>query len=169
MSKTNPSDYGILQVRKLADKTRGERKPRWDPDTGEKFLVNPATGLDEPWPTLGWEPYGELPKRTALAASTADAWASEGLLEFDTGDRPMGGIVMRPGGPEHDPWRVDKDKGIPHTFRHCDAITLRFLSGPVRYLVTENPDKWHDGPEGEDRAGDLGADVRNRYLLELEG
>lgn len=161
--------YGILQVRKLADKSRGERVARYDPHTGEKTLANPATGKDEPWPTLGWEPIGDLPTRTAVSTSTMRRWIVEGFVTGDTGDRPLGGIVMRPGGPESNPWLIDPEKVIPHTFQHFDHVTFWFLSGPVTYRVTENPDKWHDGPAGEDRAGDLNAEVRNRYLLTLEG
>jgi hypothetical protein len=152
-----------LRIRKLADKSTGERLERWDPETGEKYLLNPANGLREGWPLLGVVPEGDLPKHAVIPTSFVELGIRDGWITVE-GSR----IVTRPGGPEHDPWRVDPEKGIPHVRRHVDAIVLGFITGPARYVVTENPDKWHDGPPGEDRAGDPGAEVRNYYLATLE-
>lgn len=156
----------MLVVRKLADTSQGERVARFDPDTGEKKLVNPLTPGDdhEPWPLAGVEFVGDPPKETTVSTGWVDAGRIDGWIVME-GQRP----VVRPGGPSEDPYRVDPDKGIPHTFIHADTIVVKTVQGDVRYRVTRNPDKWHDGPEGTDAVGDPNAVVEHYYTLELEG
>lgn len=156
----------VLTVRKLADKTSGERVTRYDPDTGEKKLVNPATPGDdhEPWPLAGVQIIGTPPTVTTASTGWVDNAAREGWVTIE-GQR----AVVRPGGPPEDPYRVDPAKGIPHVFRHADALVLHTVDGDVRYRVVAQPDKYHQGPEGTDAVGDPTADVRHFYVLELEG
>lgn len=148
----------ILTIRKLADTSSGERVARWDPETGERFLVNPATGQREPWPLLGVQIEGEVPASTTLPTGTVERAREEGWLSLE-GER----AVVRPAGPADAPFLKQ------HTFVHADAIVLHLIDGDVRYRVTRNPDKWHDGPEGTDVAGDPTARVEHYFTLELEG
>lgn len=148
----------ILTVRKHADTSTGERVKRWDPETGDSFLVNPATGQREPWPLLGVSIEGEVPEETTVGTRFVDGGRSEGWISVE-GEK----AVVRPAGPSERPYLKQ------HTFVHFDAITLHTLAGDVRYRVVRNPDKWHDGPEGTDVAGDPTARVENFYTLEREG
>lgn len=148
----------ILTLRKIADTSSGERVPRWDPETGEKFLVNPATGEPEPWPLLGVQIEGEPPETTTIGTTVVERARQEGWLSLE-GER----AVVRPAGPAHAPYLKQ------HTFVHADALVLHLLDGQVRYRVVRNPDKWHDGPEGTDVAGDPTARVEHFYTLEREG
>lgn len=158
-------DLGGLRVRKLADKTDGDRIVRFHPETGEKMLVRPeriaaegfdyATMTSEPWPLAGVIIEGEKPRRCVVSTSFVDRAVGEGWASL-VGDRRQ----HRPGGPPDDPWRVT------HTFRHGDVFVLHTLDGDVRYRVAENPDKW---PESKNDAGEgFGGDVCWTYLLELE-
>jgi len=162
MAQTETIHTG-LRIRKLADKSAGERLKRYDPETGESYLLNPATGRREGWPLLGIVPDGDLPKHAIIPTSFVELGIKDGWITVE-GSR----AVQRPGGPPGDPWQIDPAKGIPHVFRHVDAITLGFTGGDARYLVTQQPDKYHDGPAGEDRVGDPTAVVRNFYLATLE-
>lgn len=150
----------ILTIRKVADRTAGDRIRRFDPETGEPFLVNPTTGAAEPWPLAGVqiENEGGAPMETTVSPQFIRRGVAEGWIEV-AGDQ----VVFRPGGTEDDPWKTT------HTFIHYDAIVLKTLEGDVRYRVTENPDKWHSGPEGTDVVGDPDAEVRHFYTLALEG
>lgn len=148
----------ILTVRKHADSSVGERVKRWDPDTGESFLVNPATGAREPWPLLGVSIVGDPPAETTVASAFVDRARSEGWLSLEN-ER----AVVRPAGPPGQPYAKQ------HTFVHADAVVLHLMDGDLRYRVTRNPDKWHDGPEGTDAVGDPTATVENFYTLALEG
>lgn len=162
MAKTQTPHRG-LTIRKLADMSSGERLRRFDEETGESYLLNPQTGRREGWPLLGIVPEGDLPAHAIIPTSFVELGIKDGWIRVE-GSRS----VTRPGGPEHDPWRIDRDKGIPHVFRHVDVIVLGFTTGDVRYVVTDQPDKYHDGPAGEDRAGDQLAEVRHFYLADLE-
>src|SRR4051794_9879076 len=104
-----------LRIRKIADKTAGERVRRFNAETGEPFLINPATGDPEPWPLLGLEVVdsngakSDPPKNTRVPTKWVVRGSAEGWLTL-VGER----LVHRPGGPVEDPYR------ITHTFTHAD-------------------------------------------------
>lgn len=148
----------ILTIRKLADTSRGERITRFDPETGERRLVNPATGQPEPWPLLGISIEGDVPEQTTVPTSFVENGRREGWIEVE-GER----AVVRPAGPPGQPYLKQ------HTFIHADAIVLRLIDGDLRYRVVHQPDKYHDGPEGTDAVGDPTARVDHFYGLEREG
>lgn len=128
------SDYTVLHVRKLADRSEGERVVRFDPVTGERKLVNPDTPGDdhEPWPLAGVEIVGEVPERTTVSTRWLDTAVDEGWARRE-GER----LVRRPAGPPTRRWAVD-----PHTFVHADEVVLSTVDGEVRYRVTHQPDKY---------------------------
>jgi hypothetical protein len=168
-----------LAVRKLADRSEGERLVRFlarnvqvdedgnaliDPSQVERILFNPATPEleHEPWPLAGLEVDGEPPARTRVGTRWVDGLAAEGLVTFEN-ER----VVHKPGGPPSSPWRVT------HTFRHADAIVFKTVNGELRYRVTRQPDKYDGGPENgtgkpTEAAGDPETSVDWFYDLELE-
>jgi len=176
-----PPKVQTLTVRKLADKSSGEREVRFiarnvtvdekgnaliDAADLERILFNPATPEieHEPWPFAGLEIVGEAPKRCRVATSWVAAGKAEGWLVVE-GER----LVGKPGGPPDDPWRKDKI----HNFFHADAIVLKTVDGDVRYRVTRQPDKYDGGPESgigspTDAVGDPETSVDWFYDLELE-
>lgn len=137
------SEFQVLTIRKLADKSEGERVRKFDPETGQPKLVNPATPGDdhEPWPLRGVEFVGDPPQYTTAGVSWVNQAMSEGWLRR-VGERP----VTRPGGPSQSEWSVT------HTFVHCDRIEIRDAQvGWVNYRVTQNPDKfWANGEPVEE-------------------
>lgn len=139
MAKTAARPQGLV-LRKVADKTV-PRLVRFDPETGEKKLVNPTTPGDdhEPYPLLGVE-LVEAPDVTTLSTTKAAEGIAEGWLRGE-GEQ----VVVRPGGPLEDRWRVQ------HTFRHFDALVFVLVDGSeVRYRVTHQPDKYADGQAAND-------------------
>lgn len=151
-----------FRVRKLADTSSGVREKRYDPITGNAYLVDPEkwdindqnTWVATPWPSLGVVVDGDLPKKTTLNTGFVNKAAAEGWAKLENRS-----IVHRPGGPEEDPWLVT------HTFVHADSITFNFLDGDVTYSVVENPDKYpeikNDFNEG------FGGSVNWFYVVEL--
>lgn len=139
-------DFGTLTVRKLADTSEGERIIRYDPETGAKKLVNPATpGNDhEPWPLLGVEPVDELPKVCRVSTGYVQKARQEGWAELEGED-----VVHRPTGPPDDLWRNGA-----HTFVQATAVTFHFQSGSVKYKVTHQPDKYVDSDNDKDKVTD---------------
>ena len=131
MTDTRPSP--VLRVRKLADKTEGERVVRFDPVTGERKLVNPYTAGDahEAWPLAGVQVEGDAPAVCSVSTSFVSNGIDEGWIEL-VNARP----AHRPGGPPTNEWKVT------HTFMHADAIVLKTVDGDVRYQVTRQPDKY---------------------------
>lgn len=128
------SEFQILTVRKLANMEGQERVRKFDAETGQPKLVNPATpGEDhEPWPLLGVTIQGDPPERTSAGVSWVNAAIAEGWLE-----RLGEEIVNRPGGPLRSPWAVI------HTFVHATGLVLYdYERGPVYYEVTRQPDKY---------------------------
>lgn len=152
--EANPSEAPKgLTFRKLADQSKGERVKRYDPETGAAFLVNPATGEAEPWPTLGWMIEGTIPQSVVLPMSTA-------MNMLADPSKPITLEKMRPsykhGGPPENPLAVT------HTFIHADSITFHTLEGDVKYRVLHNPDKYPDPTEHGSHRVDW------FYILELE-
>ena len=151
-----------FRVRKLADKSSGTREKRFDPVTGDAYLVDPAdwslddksTWTETPWPSLGVVVEGDLPQKTALNTGFVTKAASEGWAELEGRS-----VVHRPGGPADDPWRVT------HTFVQADSITFHFANGDVKYNVLENPDKYPE-EKNEDDEG-FGGQVNWFYVVEL--
>jgi hypothetical protein len=125
-----------LRVRKLADKSVGERVQRFDPVTGEKILVNPATGQPESWPLAGVQVEGDPPAKTRVSTSWVDRGISERWLEGVNG-KP----VVRPAGARQDVWNATQT-ARPHVFMHYDEIVVKTIDGDVRYRVTRQPDKY---------------------------
>jgi len=153
----------VLAVRKRADKTVGTRVPGVDPGTGEKTLINPASGLPEPWPLAGVQIEGEPPASCRVPTSWVERGIDEGWIELVN---PR--LVHRPGGPAG-----AKQWSTVHTFTHADAIVLRTVDGPVRYRVVHQPDKYVDSDDpGEPVTDDIyqagNTRVDRLYGLELE-
>lgn len=135
----------LLTVRKLADKTGGERirVPVTRPveiaggtvlqvPTGEVRLVNPDTPGDdhEPWPLAGIEVI-DAPDQCTVPTGWVDRAVSEGWITLE-GAR----LVRRPAGAASDP------HATTHAFTHADALVIHAVDGDVRYLVTHQPDKY---------------------------
>lgn len=167
----------ILRIRKLADKSNGERVIRYDPVTGDKKLVNPATPGEEhePWPLAGIDFVDENgqptdpPQETSISTSKVSEGISEGWLTRE-GERP----VVRPAGRTQGEWN-STHSGAPHTFLHADTLVFHAAVGDVRYRVTHQPDKYVDTDWADDEtpvspelyaAGNTRVD--HFYGLELE-
>lgn len=121
----------VLTVRKLADKTTGERVVRFDPATGEKRLVNPDTPGDEhePWPLAGVQ-IEDPPDETTASTTFVNAGVAEGWIDL-VGSR----VQHAPGGPPADQWRVT------HTFIEADRLVFHTVDGDLVYDVVANPGK----------------------------
>lgn len=122
-----------LSVRKLADKSVGTRVSRFDPETGERILVNPETNAAEPWPLAGVEIVDEAPRYTRVPVSWVAKGRAEGWITLEGEE-----VVHRPGGPVENLW------GTTHTFVHADALVIHTVDGDVRYEVVHQPDKYAD-------------------------
>lgn len=123
-----------LNLRKLADKSSGERVTKFDPDTGAKRLVNPATPGDdhEPWPLAGVKILDDpIPTLVRLSTNIVELGRHEGWIELEN-ERE----VYRHGGPPENPRR------LIHGLLHADAIIIKTIDGDVRFRVTRQPDKY---------------------------
>lgn len=128
-----------LVIRRVPDKSDGERVVRFDPETGARKLVNPATPGDdhEPWPLAGVIFEQDPPDKMNLPAKTVARGVAEGWIER-VNSRP----VLRPAGPNMETYESSQT-GTPHTFFHCDEIVLKPMDGQaVRYRVVHQPDKY---------------------------
>lgn len=135
--------FQMLRLRRLADRTSGERVHRYHPVTGSRVLVRPETLAQpdfsydsmeaEPWPLLGVDVEGEAPRLTSISTSLVSQGKNEGWIS-STNDR----VVHKSGGPPSDPWAKT------HTFLHSDVMTFHFQSGDVSYRVIHQPDKYVD-------------------------
>jgi hypothetical protein len=151
-----------FRVRKLADKSSGAREKRFDPVTGDSYLVDPetwdaddqSTWVNTPWPSLGVAVEGELPEKTTLNTGFVNKAVSEGWATLEGRE-----IVHRPGGPADDPWKVT------HTFVQADAITFNLAGQTVKYKVLESPDKYPAEKNEFDEG--FGGDVNWFFVLEL--
>jgi len=159
-----------LTVRKLADRSTGTREVRFDPVTGLKKLVNPATPGEEhePWPLMGVEVVGDVPAATRVPTRWVARGISEGWLQ-GIGGNP----VVRPAGPAQTDWNSSQT-GAPHMFMHYDRIVIKAVTGDVVYRVTHQPDKYvADGADDASVTPELYAAGETRvdhfYDLVLEG
>lgn len=127
------SEYSVLHIRKLADRSGGQRVEMYDQATGERKLVNPATPGQghEPWPLAGIAIVGDVPEKTTVSTTWLDSAVDEGWARRE-GER----LVRRPAGPANRP------NAVSHTFVHCDEVVLSTVDGEVRYRVTHQPDKY---------------------------
>lgn len=123
-----------LVLRKHADRSSGERIVRYNPETGEKKLVNPDTPGEEheAWPLKGVT-IENIPDVGRLSTTLVEEGKAMGWITT-TGDR----VVIRPGGPGSDPMAVR------HVFVHYDTITIHTLDGDVVFDVVHQPDKYAD-------------------------
>lgn len=129
----------MFKFRRLADYSDGSvRVERFDPVTGEKFLLDPATNEAKAWPTLGMSVIGDLPTQDCIGMQYVADAVGQGWMEWDNHQ-----IVHRPGGPASNPWSTT------HTFHHADRIYMNLmvkLNGEwakqtAVYQVLRNPDK----------------------------
>jgi hypothetical protein len=132
-----------FRVRKLADKSSGAREKRFDPVTGDSYLVDPetwdaddqSTWVNTPWPSLGVAVEGELPEKTTLNTGFVNKAVSEG-------------------------WAT-----LEGTFVQADAITFNLAGQTVKYKVLESPDKYPAEKNEFDEG--FGGDVNWFFVLEL--
>lgn len=163
------SESTVLTIRKHADQTGQQRVVRFDCDTGEKKLVNPATPGDahESWPLAGIsfaDPAGNHADPPALTTISSGKLA-EGLAEgwaTATGARP----VVRPAGPTMEDWNSGQT-GQPHMFMHYDTVTFHTLDGDFTYNVTHQPDKYADHDEATYEIAAFDADDTTEVTPEI--
>ena len=134
---------GVLKVRKLADRSEGQRVHRYHTVTGERHLVDPVDNQAKPWPFLGVKIEGDTPEFCRVSTSWVNTGVKEGWIEL-TNPRP----VHQPGGPPDDLWKVT------HTFIQADYVTLKTVDGDVRFKVTAQPDKYDDDTEASGKRVD---------------
>jgi hypothetical protein len=143
-----------LQIRKLADKSVGERVTRYDPETGASYLTDPetwdradeSTWVEQPWPLLGIQ-VDNAPKTCEIPLKFLLRGRAEGWLTIEGEE-----VVHRPGGPPENPWAVT------HTFVQGDVLVLHSVDGDVRYEIVDSPDKWP--AEKNERDEGFGGEVR---------
>jgi hypothetical protein len=138
----------LFRFRRLADYSDGStRVHRYDPVTGERYLVNPQTNMAEPWPLLGVTVEGDIPKLDKIPMDYVSRAVAEGWAEWANYR-----TVHKPGGPPEDPWLVT------HTFYQADRITFHVLlpdkgqwaegvdlvKRDLVYNVVGQPDKYED-------------------------
>lgn len=122
----------MLTLRKRADRSKGERVVRFDEETGERKLVNPATpGTDhEPWPLAGVELVGDAPKQHNFADSFVARALRDGYLEFKN--------------PRAEVTEVDGVQYSRNPVVTGDEIVLNLATGKLRYRVVEPPGRYRD-------------------------
>lgn len=154
-----------LTIRKLADKSGSVRVTKFDPDTGEKKLVNPATPGDdhEPWPLAGAhfaDASGNLVPPPPEITVPAGVVGREPFIELvDATPKVV------PAGPPEEPWRVP-----PHTFLQADRVVFHMVDGDHEYRVTKNPGKYDtETDQPTDSAADPTTYVTWEYELEYVG
>ncbi len=136
-----------LKIRKLADKSEGERitVPVLETvelrngesiqiPTGQVKLVNPDTpGVDhEPWPFAGVK-LEQAPDECGIPSTVVERGIHEGWIT-GTGEK----MVRRPAGPADNPTRAW------HYFVHYTELVFHTVDGDVVYSVTHQPDKYAD-------------------------
>lgn len=158
-----------LTVRKLADRTEGERHTRLripadrvtvdpasgdlvlDPSEAQTILWNPDTpGFDhEPWPFAGISIEGGVPKTCRVSTTFVKRGRQEGWITLEN-ER----VAHEPGGPDGDEWKTT------HTFTHGDALVLHTVDGDIRYLVAHQPGKYDDPSEPSGKRVDWFFDLK---------
>jgi hypothetical protein len=143
-----------LKIRKLADKSEGERVivpvletvtlrngEEVQVATGQVKLVNPDTpGTDhEPWPSAGIQ-LEVAPDEARIPTTTVDRGINEGWIEAENAE-----FLRRPAGPADNPTRAW------HYFMHCTGLTFKTVDGDVYYEVTHNPDKYANNSQVDER------------------
>jgi hypothetical protein len=136
----------VVRFKLLADKS-GERITKFDPVTGEKRLVNPATPGDEhePWPAAGLQFMDGAPEEMILPTKYVDKLVSAGWAKRHN-ERP----VVRPAGPNQGTFNSSYN-GQPHVFIHCDKISIYCVDADYQYEVTRQPDKYVDNDNPADK------------------
>lgn len=141
-----------FHVTKLADKSNGKRVKKFDPDTGEAFLINPDNdNKTEGWPSLGYRFNSEIHDEAEVAMQALEKWERDGFAKLTNKK-----LVSFPGGPFDDPWRRTAADGrvLVHNVVQCDEVTFTCHDGTeYRYEVAHNPGKYYsrdDVPVTED-------------------
>lgn len=150
----------MLRIRKLADRSVA-REVRFDPETGERLLINPATGQEEPYPFVGVQIEGDPPETVLVSQGFVLGAREEGWVSIEGEE-----TVMRTAGPPASPI---SPQSPPHVFLHAEAIVFHTVDGDVRYSVVRNPDKWPDEKVEGDLEPGFGGEVLWTYELELVG
>lgn len=125
-----------LTIRKVADMSAA-RQVKYDPDTGERYLADPATGQPSPRPLVGIN-LEDAPDKVRVSTNIISGGVAEGWAEL-VNPTP----VVRPAGRTMAEWNSSQT-GTPHTFIHADAIIFHTLDGDVTYKVAHQPDKYVD-------------------------
>lgn len=129
----------MFVFRKIADYSDGSsRVYRYDPITGQRYLVEPESNESKPWPTLGVAFEGEPPVRDKIGMHYLQDAANEGWVTLVN---PRN--VHRPGGPPNNPWSTT------HTFTNADEVIFHvivdnngeWVKKNYRYVVLNQPDK----------------------------
>lgn len=122
----------MLSLRKVADTSKGERVVRFDVETGERKLVNPATegNEHEPWPLASVELVGDAPAKHNFADSFVARAMQDGYLELAN--------------PRAEATEVDGVSYERSPVMTGDEIVLHLANGDVRYKVLEPPGRYRD-------------------------
>lgn len=144
----------ILRLRKVADRSSGQRLVRYDEVTGEKYLLNPKTGSKESWPLAGIEFEGSIPKITGISVAKLSEGMKEGWIEAVNYR-----VVNCLGGSVNNPLEARK----MHNFPQADFLIFKCISGNVKYKVIKQPGKYYAN-------GDLATvDTVQRYKTDNPG
>ncbi len=159
-----------FRVRHLADKSSGKRVKGFNPETGDKYLVNPNNdNKREGWPSKGYKFDSEVHKQAEIPTQTLERWERDGFVQL-IGKQ----LVTFPGGPPDDPWRLTAADGrtLVHNVVQCNEVIFTCHDGTsYRYHVAHNPGKYYvmdDLPviEDMDRYGDEETYMDNFYHVE---
>jgi hypothetical protein len=185
----------ILHIRKLADKSEGEREPRYLARNVLVSIDDVKATVDEAadgtkivsLPTVLVHP-GSVERilfNPATPELEHEAWPLAGI-ELGDGDNPppkrtsistgkvaegiAEGWIEAEGTTEIYRHGGPKDNptAVIHGFLHHDALVFHTVNGDYRYRVTGQPDKYNAGGTPGHHAGDEDAEVRWYYELELD-
>ncbi len=155
----------LLMIKLIPDRTGQERVVKFDPDTGERRLVNPATPGDEheAWPLLGavfCDDTGEQIEAPETLLVQQKYARDASFIELVTATSKS-----VPAGTAADPYSKE-----PHVFVQCKELVFHMLDGDHRYRVLKNPGKYDSATNIEvDSAADPTTYVTWDYELKLEG
>lgn len=144
-----------LVIRRLADKSVGQRISRRNALTGKQELFNPETGRAEGWPFLGIQlghipvgksvasaPVWEPPKVTGVSQKEVLKGINEGYITLENQS-----AITCPSGPPGDPWGGNAPN---HEMVQATHIVFKCVSEQdhrsyeVRYEVTRAPGKYYE-------------------------